>query len=329
MRILTFNHHEPFLCSLSEVGHQFDVVIRYKKLDLSWNKSNRKVPDNFHLVEFDDDLKEKLRSGYYDLVICHTLKNLLWLFPYFKISFVFIAHIPLFWYTPALIFKSLSKKLVYKIFQLTHKVRFVAVSEFKRRMWAERGDVVVLSPQKFPEVTVDASTEQPIVVCNQLAQRGRELGFDLIRELQKTISVLIIGDNPGVAGAFKPKNFSEFVSVFCRHRVYLYTVRYPYGDGYNTAMLEAMSMGMAVVSVPNPSSPIKHEINGLIATDLDDLKACLQRLARDPLLAQRLGEQAKKTVCENFSQRGFIDGWRQILYPFENSSRTCMIGKTE
>ena len=94
MKFLTFNHHESYLCQLAKAGHELDVVIEYKNLDLSWNKRALPPPPNINLITF-KEAQDKLKTSQYDGVICHTIKNLLWMFPFFGEKYYFIAHVAL------------------------------------------------------------------------------------------------------------------------------------------------------------------------------------------------------------------------------------------
>lgn len=312
-RILTFNHHESFLCSLADTGWQFDVVVRYKKLDLAWNVASRPVPTNFRLVEFDDAVRRKLDAGEYDSVICHTLKNLLWLWRWRGNKFIFIAHIPLFRYTLPLWLKSAVKLALFKAFRWSHPTVFVAVSEFKRKSWKTRGHVAVLAPQQVGELSDGKGYDSVTVVCNDLMTRQEELGAKDLMAIGKKIPLRIIGRNPGAEGAIQPKDYCEFRDLFSSGRIYLYTIRQPFGDGYNTAMLEAMQMGMAVVTVDNPSSPIIHGENGLVARNPEEMLAHCQFLLSHPGEVDRLGSAARATVREKFSQGNFISAWQGAL----------------
>ena len=51
---------------------------------------------------------------------------------------------------------------------------------------------------------------------------------------------------------------------YCLQRVYLNTLVEDYEDGYNLALLEAMSAGMPVISIANKTSPIENGVNGYI-----------------------------------------------------------------
>jgi hypothetical protein len=312
-KILTFNHHESFLSTLSGVEADFDVVIKRGGLDLSWNKASRPVPSNFRLVTFDEGVTDALDRGVYDFVICHTIKNLFWLWRWRRQKFIFIAHIPLFRYTLFSRLKSGLKLLTYLLFQWTHFVRFVAVSEFKRESWGLDGAVTVLAPQNLGAPLPEIAERKIVVVCNELLRRREELGVDDIYWLARQVPVQVIGKNPGVEFGFQPADFSEFQAAFRRSRIYLYTIRQPYGDGYNTAMLEAMQLGLAIVTVENRSSPIIHGQNGLVGKTKEELLRHCQFLLSHPGEVERLGRAARKTIEDRFTESGFIDGWRQIL----------------
>ena len=99
-KILTFNHHETYLAWLAQTGHHFDVVTQYGSLSLPWLHDRVPCPPNVNLVPWGKEVKKKLQEGYYDVVLCHTVKNLVWMFPYRRSKFIFLQHIPLFRYIP-------------------------------------------------------------------------------------------------------------------------------------------------------------------------------------------------------------------------------------
>lgn len=322
MRILTINHHEPFLCSLAATGYEFDVITSMKGLNLSWSKTTRSQPDNINLLEFDEVIERRLKEGYYDYVVCHTMKNLIWFWKYTNVRFIFIAHIPLFFYSFSLAIKSSIKKLFYLAFKATHQCRFVAVSQFKQNQWFEKGEAIVLTPESMPALYPDASYDQITVVGNKLKQRSQELGLDLIDKLAGQFNLKAIGNNPELSYGFMPNSFEEFVHEVRKSRIYLYTIQQPFGDGYNTSMLEAMSMGKCIVTLPNPSSPIKHNQNGMIGHNYEELVSILRELLEHPEKVDALGREAQKTIQESFSKEQFVDRWKAVLK--RDSADVCL-----
>ena len=313
MKILTINHHEAYLSSLAKTGHEFYVITRYGDLDLSWGPSSPPVPSNVTLIEFNDELRAKIKSGFYDLLICHTIKNLLWFFPYRGIHCIFVAHITLKYATLGDIVRSLAKRLIYILFSLTHKTRFVSISRLKYDSWFIHGEIIHLTPGQLPAPDQGKGYDRVIVVGNRIKTRGRESGYDMIEQIMRTLPLTIIGNNPDIDSAIKPKNRAEFVEAFRSGRIFLYTTRFPYNDGYNTAMLEAMRMGMAIVTVENPSSPIVHNQNGLVGKDSGELTNHLRYLLMNPKLVDELGQKARETIHQQFSEEAFIDNWNQVI----------------
>lgn len=316
--ILTFNHHESYIASLAETGHDVEVITRYKNLDLTWSKLARPIPGNIQTNDFNSDVRAKLKLGKYDYVIAHTVKNLIWLFPFFRSKYVFIAHIPLYWNTPIACVKSAMKWCLLLLFRLTHRTKFIAVSQYKAASWHQGAKVIDLCALPFgAKVKADYREARPVLVANKVSSRGEELGYSGIKKvISNGISLEIIGNNPDIAGGRTPTCYDEFVHFFTKGNIYVFTISQPWGDGYNTAMLEAMSLGMAIVTLPNPSSPILHRANGLLAKDYNQLTELIRYLMDHPDEIERLGVNAKKTIEERFSLRKFTDSWNTIFSQF-------------
>ena len=78
LKILTFNWHEPYLCLLSRLKHDFLVVepeIMSGNLR-RWDHDMRPVPDNFTLISMAKAHK-KLEEGEIDCIIAHNIKDLI------------------------------------------------------------------------------------------------------------------------------------------------------------------------------------------------------------------------------------------------------------
>jgi glycosyltransferase involved in cell wall biosynthesis len=90
-------------------------------------------------------------------------------------------------------------------------------------------------------------------------------------------------------------------------------IQMPYGDGFNLGLLEAMSMGMAVVTLYNPTSPIRHKENGLVAHSTEELVVHLRTLLQDKDKRLQLGKQAKITVHERFNLSLFVEKWNAVF----------------
>ncbi|MCX6130303.1 MAG: glycosyltransferase, partial [Proteobacteria bacterium] len=229
----------------------------------------------------------------------------------------FVAHIPLYWDRPSRSLKSLGKLLVLWIYGLRHRLRSVAVSEWKQSTWGLRGSIVRFFPIAFPShllAAQKARTIIPVIVGNGIRSRGLELGWDLLQTLVKEFPLRILGRNPDIPEATQPRDYAEFVQLFSESHFYVFTIRQPEGDGYNTAMLEAMRLGLPVVTIANPSSPIIHGFNGLVAQSLPELRQHIKTLMLSPSLIEKLGAAAQETVTSQFSEQSFLAAWREALH---------------
>ena len=318
LRILTFNHHENYIANLAKIGDSIDVVTRYKNHDLRWNEKSVAIPENVRLVNF-SDIQKDLKDGSYSVVICHTILTLLWMFPYFNNRFIFIAHIVLFRQSWKQRFYSAIKKVVYVFFSILHPTEFVAISPLRLKSWAVARHARVIAhpvPEKFIGRHIKSHENRVLVVCNDIASRKEELGWSLIQQIAaEGVPLKIVGHNPGIEEnlGVEPKDREEFEREFLKGGVYLYTIQKEYGDGFNMALLEAMSVGMPVVTIQNPSSPIQHGVNGFVGHRRQQLIHCIEKLLKNPNMMHTLGLNAQKTVFEDFSPEQFVSHWRKVV----------------
>ena len=79
--------------------------------------------------------------------------------------------------------------------------------------------------------------------------------------------------------------------------------------------IEAMACGCCVITTANGMCPeiIKNGINGFISNDESELKSFLNNCLEDPSLCKRMGEEARKTIIENFSLESFTNRWNEVL----------------
>lgn len=316
MHILTFNHHETVISLLAHTGYELDVVDRYKDLDLTWSPRARPVPKNVHLCSFDKTVSERLANGYYDVVICHTIMNLLWMWRYKSTRYIFIAHIYLFQHNLFFRLKSWVKKKLFQLFAKTHKIDFVAVSEGKYQSWGIKGTVIKNVPGTMPErQQFDPTTEDItfMVIGNRIKERGPEAGYEKIECLRKKYNLMIVGNNPDIPNAFVPKNYDEFVRTIVRGQVYLFLIEPGWDEGYNLGMLEAMKLGMPVITLVHSRSLVIHGVNGYIAKNLTEVEHYINELQNHPEKIESMGKAAKELIDTEFQLTQFIASWRQVL----------------
>jgi glycosyltransferase involved in cell wall biosynthesis len=74
--------------------------------------------------------------------------------------------------------------------------------------------------------------------------------------------MLLIGENRDLHYSRRASSWEDLKEQYRSFRIYLHTSVYPYEDGFNLALLEAMASGMPVATMKNPSSPIVDGVGG-------------------------------------------------------------------
>jgi glycosyltransferase involved in cell wall biosynthesis len=87
------------------------------------------------------------------------------------------------------------------------------------------------------------------------------------------------------------------------------------GTGQQVKIVEAMAHGVPVIALKNTaeSSPIEHGINGFIAENANEFAEYIVKLFSNSELCQQMGESARKTIAQHFSEQVLIEKLSVIL----------------
>jgi len=312
LRILTINRHEAFLSRLCNIGFQWDVLTSFKNKTFPWI-SRDSLPSNLALREWSPEVKEEIDSGVYDVLVIHTIRDLVDFLPYRKIPKIFVAHIALYSHGFGRKVRWLIKRFILELAMRLGPLRICAISEWKKQTWRVSGARVIPTP---PSPTIPVKTESPVravIVGNRLMER-EEIDRGLIIDLLATdLPISVLGDNPGIPQSTSFSKRSGFLEALSGHHIFIFTPRYPWEDGYNLAMLEAMQSGMAVLGLHHPGSFIEEGVNGYQCRNSTELADRLRELIQDPARVKRLGERSKQIVAERFSFEAFVRDWSELL----------------
>jgi len=309
LKILSYNWHEPYLCLLSKIGHTFLIVEpeiskgNYRR----WDKNMRPIPDNVILVSEKEAISQ-LDEGAVDLVIAHNIKDLVKIYEY-SLPKILVFHNKLSTEIELGSNKVSREDYLNTINPLLVNVKKVFISESKRRDWGMTGDVILPGIDVNDYGGYRGDNPSVLRVGNLIKERDLMMGFTTSESILSGLPSVTLGLNPNILGSRISSGFDDLLDHYRSLRVYLHTTANDYEDGYNLSLLEAMAVGMPVISIANKTSPIINGINGYISDDIQYLRTCAVRLLDDPILANSLGQKARKTVRENFSQIKFLQLW--------------------
>ena len=157
----------------------------------------------------------------------------------------------------------------------------------------------------------DLSRENRILsVVNDWINRDWCCGFYSWQRITDNLPVRVVGDTPGLSEP--APTIEKLVEEYYTSRIFLNTSTI---SPVPTSLLEAMSCGCAVVSTATCMIPeiIENGVNGFISNDEKELRENLVMLLNDPDLASEIGNRARETVLNDFSESKFIETWQNLL----------------
>jgi glycosyltransferase involved in cell wall biosynthesis len=194
-------------------------------------------------------------------------------------------------------------------------VLLVHVTHFNALMWdagrtptrvIEHGVVV---PE---DVRYTGELDRGLVVVNGLRSRGRRLGADVFERIRWRVPLDLIGMRSEELGGLGEVPHDRLAAFEARYRFVFNPIRY---TSLGLAVCEAMMIGMPVIGLATTEmvTVVENGISGYLSTDLDDLVEVMAGLLRDPALARRLGEGARRRARERFTIGRFTRDWEAAI----------------
>jgi glycosyltransferase involved in cell wall biosynthesis len=197
----------------------------------------------------------------------------------------------------------------------------VHVTHFNALMWDSGRTptrVIEHGIQPLSDARYTGEIERALVVVNNLDLRGRRLGIDVFRQVEKEVPLTLVGMGAEriVPGAAEVRNHL-LPDTMARHRVFFNPIRY---TSLGLAIIEAMMVGMPIVGLGTTElvTVIRNGENGFVDTRVDALVDTTRRLLKDPAEARRLGEAARRTANERFHIDRFVADWMDALRQIAN-----------
>ncbi|MHB1285047.1 MAG: methyltransferase domain-containing protein [Leptospirales bacterium] len=314
-RILTFNWHEGYISLLGKLpGVALSIVERNKGGYSRWMHEFRPCPRGSRLLSMSEALTE-LRAERFDAVIAHDPTDLLSTMES-PIPQILILHNRL----DTMIElggNAVDRKGYLEWFsnlvRMVPDLEVVYISEAKKENWGIEGKVILPGVDGREWGPYEGSRATVLRVGNFLRERDLMLGHRFSEEAVKELSQTVIGINPGVSGARMSRNQGDLRTLYRESRVYLHSTVFPYEDGYNFALLEAMASGMPIAALSHPASPVVNGRSGYLSNQPEELRERIVELLDHPEKARRMGEAARQDILETFSFDRFVERWSELL----------------
>ena len=181
------------------------------------------------------------------------------------------------------------------------------------------------------ELKVDKNYNHIIAMGRLVRQKGFDLllkAYSMIAKQYSDWNLIIIGD-----GILKSVLMNEIESLNIKNRVNLLgNLKNPFPvlvqsqifvlssrwEPFGIALIEAMSLGMPVISYNCPGGPseiINHEKNGLIVPNgnIKALALSIEKLILDDKFRKIIGQQAKLDVKDSFDFKIILQKWDNLI----------------
>jgi glycosyltransferase involved in cell wall biosynthesis len=276
----------------------------------SWDPGIRPLPLNATLFP---SLEEALCASRWDWILTHNAQDLVEVRekPHPK---VFLVHGTL--SGRILQDRSTIDRTVYlrnlQILLDSCESKVVYISELKRKDWGLRGRVIRTAIDPTPYGGYRGELAAIVQVCNNIRERGEMLGWRVHRKVCRGFQTLILGENRNLAGSRRASDWEDLKEQYRSHRVYLHTAAFPYEDGYNLSMLEAMATGMPIATLNHPSSPVEDGVEGVVGLNEDELRQKISELMESKEKATELGLAARRKLEREFPLDRFQSEWQSF-----------------
>jgi glycosyltransferase involved in cell wall biosynthesis len=164
-----------------------------------------------------------------------------------------------------------------------------------------------------------AKNDTILTVANDFVNRDYCLNYNGWKRITSGLNTKLVGDTEGLSKA--AESVDELVKEYNSCGVYLNTSTL---SPIPTSLLEAMSCGCAVVSTATCMIPeiIQNGYNGYISNNESELRHYTKLILEDESLRKELGNNARKTIIEKFSEQNFVNQWNTLFDKiYEESTR--------
>lgn len=192
----------------------------------------------------------------------------------------------------------------------------VFISDFSRRDWGydETNSEVIqhgINTNIF-KPTKGNKGNYVLNINNDIQNRSEILGWDIIQRviISNNIPFKLVGDNKGLSQP--ARNVYDLVNEINSCRLFVNCSR---TSPIPMIVLECLACGVPVVSTKNCMLPevIEDGFNGYLTNDEKEMKEHIIRLLNSPDECERLGNNARKRILEQFPLDRFVSAWNDVF----------------
>ena len=163
-----------------------------------------------------------------------------------------------------------------------------------------------------PKARYSGELVRGLVVINNIARRGRRLGFDVFEQARRDVPLDLVGMGAEEAGGIGEVRHAELPAFAARYRFFFNPIRY---TSMGLGVIEAMMVGLPIVALATTemATVIRDGENGFIDTNAERLVERMRILLKDPELARALGQEARRTALRRFAIERFVADWNRAF----------------
>lgn len=301
--ILTFNTHERYQTQLAKTGHDF-YAFMYEGAK-EWYSGHAPIPDNYYVMP-----KNNIFGGIsFDFIFAHSkfgqMQTALEINKQLQVPILCLEHtLPL---------ENWPESQLQQFQNIYGDVN-VFITEYSKRKWN------INAPSEVIYHSIDTELFKPaehpfrekvvLTVAHDFIKRDYALNYSGWKRITEGFQTKVIGDTPGVSK--QSDSVEDLVKEYQNALIYINPSTL---SPVPTSLLEAMSCGCAIVTTATCEIPkiIEHGVNGFMSNDENELRGYIEKLVADPQLAFKMGEAARETIKEKFSEERFVKQWNTVF----------------
>lgn len=308
LNVLVGPTHEAYETQLCKTGYNFFSLQHpsFKK----WDNKFRKIPNNYQILS-GNSVEEQIKADMvFDIVLSQNKFGQFQILSQIAKSF----NIPLVSLEHTLPVPQWSSKHRDALKDMRGKLN-VFISEMSVPEWGfDMRDPSVRIIHHGIDVNQfngwQGGDKKILTVCNDYINRRWCCGFDIWQQVTQGLPINPVGSTPGLSQP--AKDLEDLISKYKQCGVFLNTSTI---SPIPTALLEAASVGCPIVTTSTCLIPsfFKNGVNAIVSNDLQQLRLGLIDLLNNPDKARKLGEEARQTILQYFSEDNFVSNWDKIL----------------